>query len=66
MNFARTRPERRKTAALRGWGEHWPRVVPLPHPGPRNNLRLRRNPWFEAELLPVLEARVAQALAGEC
>jgi len=54
------------TAAVRGWRDHWPRVVPLPHPSPRNNLWLRRNPWFEAELLPVLKARVAQVLAGEC
>ncbi|MCB1489376.1 MAG: uracil-DNA glycosylase family protein, partial [Bauldia sp.] len=29
-----------------------PVVVPLPHPSWRNNAWLRRNPWFEAELLP--------------
>ncbi|MDH4148958.1 MAG: uracil-DNA glycosylase family protein [Betaproteobacteria bacterium] len=34
----------------------------LPHPSPRNNLWLRRNPWFERELLPQLRARVAAAL----
>lgn len=37
-----------------------PRVLPLPHPSWRNNAWLKRNPWFEAELLPVLRAEVAR------
>jgi uracil-DNA glycosylase len=37
-------------------------VLPLPHPSPRNNLWLRRNPWFETEVLPALRQRVAEAL----
>ncbi|TAL66431.1 MAG: uracil-DNA glycosylase family protein, partial [Burkholderiaceae bacterium] len=37
--------------------------LPLPHPSPRNNLWLRRNPWFEAEVLPALRDRVAQVLS---
>jgi uracil-DNA glycosylase len=36
--------------------------MPLPHPSPRNNVWLAQNPWFAAELLPVLRARVAAAL----
>ncbi len=51
------------TAVVAGWREHWPAVVPLPHPSPRNNRWLRRNPWFEAELLPALRERVAAVLA---
>jgi len=34
----------------------------LPHPSPRNNLWLKRNPWFEEELLPILRKRVAEVL----
>lgn len=41
-----------------------PRVLPLPHPSWRNNGWLRTNPWFEAELLPVLRAEVAAAMAA--
>jgi uracil-DNA glycosylase len=52
------------TDAVLAWREHWPRVVPLPHPSPRNNLWLKRNPWFEMELLPELRVRVAQLLAA--
>jgi uracil-DNA glycosylase len=35
-----------------------PRFVPTPHPSPRNQLWLRRNPWFEAEVVPTLRDRV--------
>ena len=52
------------TEGVQGWRSHWPQVVPLPHPSGRNNLWLKRNPWFEQELLPVLRTRVAQVLAG--
>lgn len=58
-------PESREslTARVAAWREFWPERVPLPHPSPRNNLWLKRNPWFEAELLPVLRQRVAALLA---
>lgn len=36
-----------------------PRQLPLPHPSWRNSGWLRRNPWFEAELLPVLRHEIA-------
>jgi len=50
------------TDVVRAWKSHSPRVVPLPHPSPRNNIWLRRNPWFEAELLPYLRRRVRTVL----
>jgi len=40
-----------------------PRRLPLPHPSWRNNGWLKKNPWFEAELVPVLRAEVAQLVA---
>ncbi|MEW5422437.1 uracil-DNA glycosylase family protein [Amorphus sp. 3PC139-8] len=39
-----------------------PTVIPLPHPSWRNNGWIRKNPWFDAELLPVLRKAVADAL----
>jgi uracil-DNA glycosylase len=42
-----------------------PRILPLPHPSWRNNGWLRTNPWFEAELLPVLRREVRSMLAPE-
>jgi uracil-DNA glycosylase len=50
------------TETVRAWRTYWPKVVPLPHPSPRNNIWLSRNPWFEKELLPVLRHRVSEAL----
>lgn len=40
--------------------DRYPRVLPLPHPSWRNTGWLKRNPWFEQELLPVLRAEVAR------
>jgi uracil-DNA glycosylase len=37
-----------------------PRFLPLPHPSPRNRFWLKRNPWFETEVIPDLQARVAR------
>ncbi len=48
---------------VRAWHQHWPATVALPHPSPRNNRWLQRNPWFEQELLPLVRARVAAVLA---
>ena len=51
------------TELVKSWRSHWPNLVPLPHPSPRNNLWLRRNPWFEYEVLPSLRKRVSEVLA---
>lgn len=53
--------KRTLTETVRHWREIFesdrtPRVLPLPHPSWRNTAWLKRNPWFEAELLPVLRA----------
>ena len=52
------------TAIVQGWKQHWPQVLPLPHPSPRNNLWFKRNPWFAEEVLPQLRQRVAELLAS--
>jgi uracil-DNA glycosylase len=53
------------TEVVRNWQKYWPQIMPLPHPSPRNNIWLKRNPWFAAELLPPLRDRVSEVLAGE-
>ncbi len=52
------------TEIVHSWREHWQRgLVPLPHPSPRNNIWLRRNAWFEEDVLPPLRSRIASLLA---
>lgn len=53
---------RNVTAAVAGWRAQAPHVFPLPHPSWRNTAWLRKNPWFAAELLPALRARVKELL----
>lgn len=53
------------TDTVRDWTRYLPRYLPLPHPSPRNQLWVRSNPWFEAELVPELRLRVAEALQGD-
>jgi uracil-DNA glycosylase len=52
------------TEIVRGWRAFGPEAMPLPHPSWRNTAWLRRNPWFEAELVPELRRRVATLLAN--
>jgi uracil-DNA glycosylase len=40
-----------------------PLIMPLPHPSWRNNAWIKRNPWFEAELLPALRTEIRRILA---
>ena len=50
------------TDTVRDFRAHLPRVVPLPHPSPRNVAWFKRNPWFEADVLPTLRERVRDVL----
>jgi len=47
------------SATVAAWRECPKGFLPLPHPSWRNTGWLKKNPWFEAELLPELRARVA-------
>ena len=48
----------------RDWRTHAPRVIPLPHPSPRNVAWFKANPWFDDELVPVLRHRVRKLVGG--
>jgi uracil-DNA glycosylase len=56
------RGARTMTETVRGWRDCAPRFIPLPHPSWRNTAWLRRNPWFETELLPELRRRARNLL----
>ncbi len=50
------------TETVAAWRERLPGQVVLPHPSPRNNRWLTRNPWFAEETLPAVRERVRRAL----
>lgn len=50
------------TETVRKWRDHWPSVLPLPHPSWRNTAWLKKNPWFEGEVLPALRSRVQEVM----
>jgi len=50
------------TRLVENWQQHWPRRLPLPHPSPRNNIWLKKNPWFETKVVPVIRARITHLL----
>jgi uracil-DNA glycosylase len=57
------RPKRSMTEAIRAFAEAPDGIFPLPHPSWRSTIWMRKNPWFECKVLPVLRERVAGALA---
>lgn len=59
------------TETVRQWrsfvdADERPKFFPLPHPSWRNNVWLKRNPWFEAELVPDLQTEIRAVLAATC
>ena len=52
------------TQTVQNWKQYWPAQLPLPHPSPRNNIWLKKNAWFEAEIVPELQRKIACLLNG--
>ena len=63
-HFLRAAGHTSVTDTTRNWRVHQPRIIPLPHPSPRNVAWFKANPWFIDELLPVLQGRVRELLGA--
>ena len=48
------------TATVKAYKEYLPEYLPLPHPSPRNRFWLTKNPWFDEEVVPVLQQKISQ------
>jgi len=51
------------TETVKSWRDYGPKILPLPHPSPRNFGWLKKNPWFERDVLPALRHRVHNILS---
>ncbi len=60
--YLKERNKRTLTQTVEAYEEYLPKYFVLPHPSPRNNLWLRKNPWFELEVLPELKKKVSQCI----
>jgi uracil-DNA glycosylase len=49
------------TERVRNFRTYLPQFFPLPHPSWRSRIWAKRNPWFEAEVLPALRQEVGRA-----
>ena len=70
-HLARLHPDRPLGLSLTSHVRQWaalsvrpgqPRLIPLPHPSWRNSAWLKRNPFFAAEVLPILRAEVERLI----
>ncbi|MGF1742808.1 uracil-DNA glycosylase family protein [Vibrio profundum] len=50
------------TETVQQWKRWAPQCIPMPHPSPRNTLWLKRNPWFEQDVIPHLRIYLRKAL----
>lgn len=46
------------TETTKAWRDYAPRLLPTPHPSPRNQPWFKQNPWFEDGVVPALQARI--------
>jgi uracil-DNA glycosylase len=56
------RRKARLSETVRAWRDYGPAFIPLPHPSWRNTAWLKKNVWFETDLLPTLRERVRALL----
>ena len=61
--FLGDKKEKTLTLTVKSWATYAPEYVVLPHPSPRNNIWLKKNPWFQAEVLPYLKERIEDCMS---
>ena len=52
------------TETVANWQEYLPGQVVMPHPSPRNQAWFKKNPWFERDVIPAVQQRIAEVLAS--
>lgn len=64
LEYHQPKTHKTVTEAVHAWRSTWPEQLVLPHPSPRNQAWLKRNQWFERDLIPRLQARVREVLGS--
>ena len=50
------------TETVQAWKQYAPLYLPMPHPSPRNKLWLKKNAWFEDDVVPMLRRKVKKLI----
>jgi uracil-DNA glycosylase len=61
--YLKNRTTKTLTETVMNWQNWAPEFLPLPHPSPRNNIWLKKNPWFEREVIPYIRKHISEHLA---
>lgn len=51
------------TDIVRNYEHYLPTYFPIIHPSPRNQIWMKKNPWFELEVIPILQKETARILS---
>lgn len=62
INHHLVSPQKTLTATVKNFEQYLPDAFVLPHPSPRNNIWMKKNPWFQDEVLPQLKHSISQSL----
>ncbi|MEW4354053.1 uracil-DNA glycosylase family protein [Streptococcus pneumoniae] len=60
--YLKDKKKRLLTETVRTFEDYLPQYFPLVHPSPRNNIWQSKNPWFQEQVLPALQAKVESIL----
>ena len=60
--YLKENSKRNLTETVKNFHEYLPEYFVLPHPSPRNNIWMKKNPWFKEEVIPALKRKVKKIL----
>ncbi len=60
--YLKDKKKKTLTETVRQYDSYLPQFFVLPHPSPRNNIWMKKNPWFRAEVIPQLQKIVHQVI----
>ena len=60
--YLKKEAKRTLTETVANFKDYLPLYLPLPHPSPRNRFWLTKNPWFDVEVIPELQAIVKKLI----
>ncbi|MCH3955070.1 MAG: uracil-DNA glycosylase family protein [Eubacterium sp.] len=60
--YLKRREQKNLTETVKAFRDYLPEFFPIVHPSPLNNIWLKKNPWFEEDVVPELRKRVKAVL----